>query len=66
MENKIQTQPTARVQLELNLGEQLNVLISESHALNVRTAALFDPAIQPAEFLILDEAGRTKNERKTY
>ncbi|WP_025720671.1 MarR family winged helix-turn-helix transcriptional regulator [Paenibacillus sp. 1-18] len=53
MENKIHDQNSARVQLELNLGEQLNVLISASHALNVRTAALFDPALQPAAFLIV-------------
>ncbi|MCC3382234.1 MarR family winged helix-turn-helix transcriptional regulator [Paenibacillus farraposensis] len=53
MKNKIQNQHAARGQLELNLGEQLNVLISASHALNVRTAALFDPALQPAAFLIV-------------
>jgi DNA-binding MarR family transcriptional regulator len=53
MENKIQKQNSTRIQLELNLGEQLNALISASHALNVRTADLFDPTLQPAAFLIV-------------
>lgn len=54
MEKNIQKQNTAlRTQLELALGEQLNALISASHALNVRTAALFDPQLQPAAFLIV-------------
>ncbi|EHS59044.1 MarR family winged helix-turn-helix transcriptional regulator [Paenibacillus sp. Aloe-11] len=53
MENKIQHPNSTRVQLELDLGKQLNALISASHALNVRTAALFDPALQPAAFLIV-------------
>jgi DNA-binding MarR family transcriptional regulator len=44
---------TNRTQLELKLGEQLNALISASHALNVRTAARFDSALQPAAFLIV-------------
>jgi DNA-binding MarR family transcriptional regulator len=51
MDNK--NQNSIRNQLELNLGEQLNELISASHALNVRTAALFDPTLQPAAFLIV-------------
>lgn len=42
-----------RTQLELNLGKQLNILISASHALNVRTAAVFDPTLQSASFLIV-------------
>lgn len=42
-----------REQLELKLGEQLNALISASHALNVRTAARFDSTLQPAAFLIV-------------
>ncbi|MBD8138860.1 MarR family transcriptional regulator [Bacillus sp. CFBP 13597] len=42
-----------REELELALGEQLNSLISEAHALNVRTAATFDPTLQPAAFLIV-------------
>lgn len=42
-----------REQLELALGEQLNALISEAHALNVRTAATFEPTLQPAAFLIV-------------
>jgi DNA-binding MarR family transcriptional regulator len=53
MENKIQKQNSTRIQLELTLGEQLNALISASHALNVRTADLFDPTLQPAAFLIV-------------
>lgn len=51
MKNKIQN--SKRIQLELNLGEQLNALISAAHALNVRTAAVFDPTLQPAAFLIV-------------
>ena len=42
-----------REELELALGEQLNSLISEAHALNVRTAATFDTTFQPAAFLIV-------------
>lgn len=42
-----------RTQLELKLGEQLNALISASHALNVRTAARFDSTLQPAAFLLV-------------
>ncbi|MFE0507054.1 MarR family winged helix-turn-helix transcriptional regulator [Peribacillus butanolivorans] len=42
-----------REKLELALGEQLNSLISEAHALNVRTAATFDTNLQPAAFLIV-------------
>jgi DNA-binding MarR family transcriptional regulator len=42
-----------REQLEFTLGEQLNALISEAHALNVRTAATFDATLQPAAFLIV-------------
>ena len=44
---------TTREQLEQKLGEQLNALISASHALNVRTAARFDSTLQPAAFLIV-------------
>ncbi|MBU3157354.1 MarR family winged helix-turn-helix transcriptional regulator [Clostridium estertheticum] len=44
---------TKRTQLELKLGEQLNALISASHALNVRTAARFDSTLQPAAFLLV-------------
>lgn len=51
MENKMQNSP--RMQLELNLGQQLNVLISAAHALNVKTAAIFDPTLQPAAFLLV-------------
>lgn len=47
------TKNTTREQLELKLGEQLNALISASHALNVRTAARFDSTLQPAAFLIV-------------
>jgi DNA-binding MarR family transcriptional regulator len=53
MDNKNQHPNSTREQLELNLGEQLNALISASHALNVKTAALFDPSLQPAAFLIV-------------
>ncbi|SHK90310.1 DNA-binding transcriptional regulator, MarR family [Anaerocolumna jejuensis DSM 15929] len=53
MENNNEKQISARTQLELSLGEQLNALISASHALNVRTAALFDSTLQPAAFLIV-------------
>ncbi|WP_238859501.1 MULTISPECIES: MarR family winged helix-turn-helix transcriptional regulator [unclassified Clostridium] len=44
---------TKRTQLELELGEQLNALISASHAINVRTAARFDSTLQPAAFLLV-------------
>ncbi|OBZ17993.1 MarR family winged helix-turn-helix transcriptional regulator [Bacillus sp. FJAT-26390] len=44
---------TPRAQLELQLGEQINALISASHALNVRAAARFDSSLQPAAFLIV-------------
>ncbi|MCC5468422.1 MarR family winged helix-turn-helix transcriptional regulator [Pelosinus baikalensis] len=53
MENNTQYKNTTRVQLELELGQQLNALISASHALNVRTAVRFDSALQPAAFLIV-------------
>lgn len=53
MENNTQYKNNTRAQLELKLGEQLNALISASHALNVRTAARFDSALQPAAFLIV-------------
>lgn len=53
MNDNFQNKDTNRVQLELKLGEQLNVIISASHALNVRTAASFDSTLQPAAFLIV-------------
>jgi len=53
MDSEDKKQNSIRNQLELNLGEQLNELISASHALNVRTAALFDSTLQPAAFLIV-------------
>ncbi|MEK4510460.1 MarR family winged helix-turn-helix transcriptional regulator [Paenibacillus sp. FSL K6-2524] len=53
MEDYDQHINTPRGQLELKLGEQINALISASHALNVRTAARFDSSIQPAAFLII-------------
>ena len=53
MEDNIQKQNTTRIQLELDLGKELNALISASHALNVRTAAVFDSTLQPAAFLII-------------
>lgn len=52
-ENSITKQVSTRMQLELNLGDQLNTLISAAHALNVRTAAIFDSTLQPAAFLIV-------------
>ncbi|QLY77951.1 MarR family winged helix-turn-helix transcriptional regulator [Clostridium intestinale] len=42
-----------REDLELQLGEQLNYLISSSHALNVRAAECFDSSLQPAAFIIV-------------
>ncbi len=42
-----------RIILEQQLGEQLNALISAAHALNVRTAEIFDSTLQPASFLIV-------------
>lgn len=42
-----------RVELELELGKELNALISASHSLNVRTAARFDSTLQPAAFLLV-------------
>ncbi|WP_068613519.1 MarR family winged helix-turn-helix transcriptional regulator [Paenibacillus tuaregi] len=42
-----------RGDLELELGEQLNALISALHALNVRAAANFDSSLQPAAFHIV-------------
>ena len=53
MEDNVQKQNTTRIQLELDLGKELNALISASHALNVRTAAIFDSTLQPAAFLII-------------
>lgn len=44
---------TGRAQLELHLGQQLNALLSASHALHVKTAAVFDPNLQPAAFLLV-------------
>jgi DNA-binding MarR family transcriptional regulator len=54
MDKNIIAKPDSlRIKLELNLGDQLNVLLSASHALNVRTAAVFDSTLQPAAFLIV-------------
>ena len=53
MNNNTQNKNANRVQLELKLGEQLNVILSASHALNVRAAARFDSSLQPAAFLIV-------------
>lgn len=50
---KDHNQNTTRAQLELKLGQQLNELLSASHALNVRTAAHFETTLQPAAFLIV-------------
>ncbi|WP_187768027.1 MarR family winged helix-turn-helix transcriptional regulator [Paenibacillus sp. PL91] len=43
----------SRERLEIELGEQLNALISSAHALNVKAAAKFDSSIQPAAFHIV-------------
>jgi DNA-binding MarR family transcriptional regulator len=53
MENYTHNKNTPRAQLEVKLGKQLNVLISASHGLNVRTAARFDSTLQPAAFLLV-------------
>jgi len=42
-----------REQLELELGVQLNALISSAHALNVKAATRFDSSLQPAAFHII-------------
>ncbi|CAH1205256.1 MULTISPECIES: MarR family transcriptional regulator [unclassified Paenibacillus] len=44
---------TERERLELALGEQIQALISASHALHVQTAARFDAALQPAAFHLI-------------
>jgi DNA-binding MarR family transcriptional regulator len=49
--NQFKNEP--REQLEIELGEQLNALITASHALNVKTAARFDSSLQPAAFHIV-------------
>ncbi|MGR6763281.1 MarR family winged helix-turn-helix transcriptional regulator [Paenibacillus sp. T2-29] len=49
--NEVKNRP--REKLEIELGEQLNALISASHALNVRAAAKFDSSLQPAAFHIV-------------
>lgn len=43
----------SREKLEIELGEQLNALISAAHALNVRAAAKFDSSLPPAAFHIV-------------
>jgi len=53
MKDSKKNENVSRRHLELKLGEQINALISASHALNVRTAAIFDSALQPAAFLIV-------------
>lgn len=53
MEDYTHNKNTDRTKLELKLGEQLNALVSASHALNVRTAERFDSTLQPAAFLIV-------------
>ncbi|MFP4975464.1 MarR family winged helix-turn-helix transcriptional regulator [Paenibacillus sp. CN-4] len=42
-----------RDQLEIELGGQLNALLSSAHALSVRAAAKFDSSLQPAAFHIV-------------
>lgn len=53
MDKKTTTQNDKRLDLESKLGRQLNILLSASHALNVRTAACFDNSLQPAAFLLI-------------
>lgn len=53
MEDHSGDNQTRRGQLEQMLGEQINALISSSHALHVRTSARFDSSMQPAAFLII-------------
>lgn len=50
-DNEFEYEP--REKLEIQLGRQLNALISASHALNVRAAARFDSSLQPAAFHIV-------------
>jgi DNA-binding MarR family transcriptional regulator len=42
--------PKTRRALELELGEQLNVLLTAAHALGTQAAAYFDEGLQPAAF----------------
>ncbi|ANS76162.1 MarR family transcriptional regulator [Paenibacillus yonginensis] len=51
--NPTNNRSSSRLKLELELGEQLNILISAAHALNVKSAARFDPELQPAAFLLV-------------
>ncbi|MGO4270620.1 MarR family winged helix-turn-helix transcriptional regulator [Paenibacillus sp. TAF58] len=51
MDNEFKNE--SREKLEIELGEQLNALISAAHALNVRAAARFDSSLQPAAFHIV-------------
>ncbi|HWX66597.1 MAG TPA: MarR family transcriptional regulator [Rhodanobacter sp.] len=46
------TTPKARRALEVELGEQLNVLLTAAHALANQAAACFDEGLQPAAFHI--------------
>lgn len=51
IDNEFKYEP--REKLEIQLGQQLNALISASHALNVRATAKFDSSLQPAAFHIV-------------
>lgn len=53
MNNNTKNKNANRIQLELKLGEELNMILSASHALNVRAASRFDSSLQPAAFLIV-------------
>ncbi|GFP76146.1 MarR family winged helix-turn-helix transcriptional regulator [Clostridium fungisolvens] len=53
MDKNTTPQNDKRLDLESKLGRQLNMLLSASHALNVRTAACFDDSLQPAAFLLI-------------
>ncbi|MBK1813364.1 MarR family transcriptional regulator [Clostridium sp. YIM B02505] len=53
MDKTTTAQNDKRLDLESMLGRQLNMLLSASHALNVRTATCFDNSLQPAAFLLI-------------
>ena len=52
MSRRHQAVSTSRRTLEVELGEQLNVLLTAAHALANQAAALFDTDLQPAAFHI--------------
>lgn len=48
--NPCRAASSPRDTLELELGQQLNVLLTAAHALGTRAAAYFDKGLQPAAF----------------